>query len=1039
MLRRVFVVVVAGFLAAVLSVPVDAQVTSASIEGTVKDGSGGVLPGVVVTVKDTETNSMRTSVTDATGTYHVTNLVPGTYEVVGELPGFKRFMLSKIPLSVGQALVVVMTLELGELSQEVTVTGDAMLLETKSASLSGLVEGGTVRTLPLNGRSYDQLALLTPGVTSYNLGGQNVQNGAGLKMSISGARPESIYFMLDGTNILDHSNFTPGSAAGNNLGVDAIREFRVFSHNYSAEVGVRGGGAVSVISRSGTNQFHGSGFEFLRNSAMDARNFFDPISGPPAFQRNQFGFNFGGPLLSDKTQFFTNIEWLRQQLGRSLIAVVPTDLARQGILPTATVTVSPLIKPYLSLYPLPNGRDFGDGTGEYRDSVNQPTHENFGMLRVDHRLSTKDNMFVRYTGDRATVTGPAADLARYLAISENTSHFFTIQETHIFKQNLLNEARFAFNRTSPAEDAAALPAIDPALKFYDSAPNVGQLTFSLGKGTDIGAAISSVGIGGNAPRTFGQNIFQFTDSLSQQLGRHSLRYGVDVQLLHINGQLNENPNGSYSFSSLSNFLRAIPSGMNALAPGSDTIRHYQQLMMGSYIQDDFELRSNLTVNIGLRHEFTTIPSEADGKIANLLNVTDAAPTRGVFWTTNNSLKDFAPRGGIAWDPFGNQRTSVRAGAGVFYSQVIGRNWYTYALRQTLFSGFATDPSAPFPHPFINGVKQILQQNDRTDPNLKTPTMAHFNLTIQQQLAKNMMFEIGYVGSRGYNLLRNSEGNIKIPTVQADGTLFYPTNAPFTNPNFGSIFTLTSDAHSWYDSLQTRISKQYSSGLQFQASYTWAKSIDEASTLQRGQGNNSPSFTMIPNRPDLDKGLSSFDVRHTFAFNLMYDVPHANVGQVAGSILNGWQIGGIVRAQSGTPFDAETGVNQSRDGAQTIADRPNLKPGASNNPIIGDPNHWFDATVFEFPIAGTYGNVGRNTLTGPGLFTVDALLVREVKLKGSSRLSFRAEVFNLLNRANFGLPRNKLFNATGQIPATIGLITTTATSSRQAQLGLKLTF
>jgi len=966
------------------------------------------------------------------------NLAPGTYEFKAELPGFKRLVVRGIRLSVGQDAVFAVTLELGEIHEQVTVAGDVPLIDTKSASLSGLVAGETVRTLPLNGRSFDQLVLLNPGVTSYDYGGQNVQTGSGQKMSISGARPESIYFLLDGTNVLDHSDFTPGSAAGNNLGVEAIREFRVFTHNYSAEIGVRSGGAVSVISQSGTNQYHGSAFEFVRNSAFDARNFFDRTTSPPSFQRNQFGFSLGGPIVRQKTHFFTNFEWLRQRLRRTLIAIVPTADARQGRLPTLTVRVNDSVVPYLSLYPLPNGRDLGDGTGEYYDTYKEPTNENYAMGRVDHTISTNDTVFLRYTWDNASVVSPQGDLARYLTIAKSRNGFFTVQETHIFGPNLLNEFRVAFNRTEPREDVKADPPLDPSLKFYDTAPNVGQLTFASGQGR-VTAPISSVGIGGDAPRVFQQKIFQFTDNLSQELSRHLLHYGVDIQLLHINGLLNQIPSGQYSFSSLANLLRAMPSGLVALAPGSDVTRRFRQTMAGSYVQDDLKLRRNLTLNLGLRHEFTTIPNEADGKISNLLKVTDPVPTRGVLLTTNNSLRDLAPRVGFAWAPWSNQSTSVRGGIGVFYSQVIGRNWYNYALRSTLFTWFLNDRAAPFPHPFINGVNTNLAQNDRIDPNLKTPTLYHFNLAIQRQIARDTMIEVGYVGTHGRNLLRNYEGNTRIPRVFADGTIFYPPDAPFTNPNFGSIFTLVSDAHSWYESMQARVSRQLSGGLQFLASYTFAKSIDEASTLERGQGQNSPAFTQIPSRPDLDKGLSSFDVRHAFSLNFHYDIPRLTLPTVARAIINGWQIGGIIRMQSGTPFDAETGFNRSGDGARTIADRPNLKAGSTNNPILGDPNRWFDATVFELPPPGFYGNVGRNSITGPDLKTVDALFAKNFRLAEKSHLLFRAEVFNLLNRANFGLPRNKIFNSQGQILGSAGLITSTITSSREIQFALKLTF
>jgi hypothetical protein len=276
-------------------------------------------------------------------------------------------------------------------------------------------------------------------------------------------------------------------------------------------------------------------------------------------------------------------------------------------------------------------------------------------------------------------------------------------------------------------------------------------------------------------------------------------------------------------------------------------------------------------------------------------------------------------------------------------------------------------------------------------------------------------------------------------VQPGGTLFYPPGAPFTNPNFGSIFTLASDAHSWYDSIQGRVSRPLSRGLQFLASYTFGKSLDEASTLERGQGQNSPAFTQIPSRPDLDKGRSSFDVRHALSLNFAYDLPRLALPPAAGAIVNGWQIGGILRMQSGMPIDAETGFNQSNDGSRTIADRPNLKPGATSYPILGDPQQWFDTSVFQLPPAGTYGNAGRNTIEGPDLGTLDALLAKDFQVEGKVHLLFRAEAFNLLNHANFGLPRNKIFNSQEQLVGSAGRITNTTTSSRQMQLALRLEF
>ena len=1014
-----------------------AQVTTAAIRGSVKDTSGGVLPGVSVNVTHMDTGFVRTVTSDAAGHFDVQSLAPGRYRIAAELSGFRRYVRSDVGLSVGQNVTLAVSMEMGQLAEEVIVTGEVPLVDTSSGALSGLVQGETVRTLPLNGRSFDQLALLNPGVTAYVAGGQNVQNGPGVKMSISGARPESVYFMLDGTNILDHSNFTPGSAAGNNLGVDGIQEFRVFSHNYSAELGVRAGGAVSVITRSGSNDFHGSLFGFHRNDSLDSPNFFD-TAGMPEFERNQFGFSLGGPIVRQKAFFFMNLEWLRETLGRTLIAVVPTAAARQGILPTFQVNVNPVVRPYLDLYPLPNGRDFGDGTAEFVDTFSQPTNENYRLLRVDFNLTKRDTLFVRYTSDDATITSPQENLARFVNLLRSKSQFFTIQETHIFSQRLLNEFRFALNQTQPEEAAEARPGLDPALRFFDHAPTVGQLTFSAGRGSTDGAAISSVGVGGNAPRVFEQEIYQFSDTMTYQRGRHALKFGADLQFIRINGLLNEDTNGQFSFSGFVNLLRGQPASMLAPAPGSDNNRKFRQTLFGSFIQDDFRIKDNLTVNLGLRHEFITMPNEADGKVSNLVNVTDPAPTIGFVYHRNNSLKNFGPRVGFAWDPWKAGKTSIRGGAGVFYSQVMGRNFYPYLLRQTPFSFFATDVNPPFPNPFVNGVKSNLQQNDRLDPDMKTPTMYHYNLTFQRQLGQSMVAEVGYVGSRGVNLLRNYEANTRVPEVQSDGRLFFPAGAPPINPNFGPIFTVTSDAHSWYDSLQTRLARRSANGLSFQLSYTWAKSIDEASHLQRGQGRNTPSFTQNPFDPSADKGLSSFHVAHAFSAHFSYDVPRFN--GLTGVLLSGWQLGGIARFQTGNPFTAETGFNRSRDGNLAgLADRPNIRPGADPNPVLGGADRYFDPNVFELPPPGYYGNVGRNTIIGPGFQVVDVMLGRDFPVRGRVRLAVRGEVFNVFDHVNLGLPRNRIFNAQGTIPGSTGRISATASSARQGQLGLKVTF
>lgn len=1018
-----------------------AQSITATVRGLVTDSSGGVLPKAAISVRQVETGFARTVETDNSGKYEVSNLPPGTYEISAELAGFKRFVRKGITLSTGQESPIPIAMEVGEVNQQVVVTADAPLVDTTTAAVSGLVDKEAISEMPLNGRSFDQLAILNPGVTRYYNGGQNAQNGNGIKMSISGARPESTYFMLDGTNILDHSNFTPGSAAGNNLGVDAIREFRVFTHSYPAETGFRGGGAVSIVTRSGSNEFHGSAFEFVRNDNLDTRNFFDR-GRPPEFKRNQFGFNLGGHIVRDKTFYFGAAEWLRERLGRTLRAVVPTAATRQGILPTFTVAVLPAVRPYLDLYPLPNGRDFGDGTGEYASDFSQPTNEAYFMTRIDHQFSSNDRLFGRFTFDNTTITIPAADLARFVTLSKSRNQFATAQQTHIFGPSAINEIRVAFNRTNPGQDGAGVPEPDRNLRFFPAASHVGELNFSPGRGPADGAAISAVGVGGNVPRLFTQNIIQIADSVSHRVRGHSLKYGTDIQRIQLNGILWEDTNGAYSFTGLVNLLRGTPATLQAPGPGSDFVRGFRQWLVGNYIQDEFQLKPNLTLNLGWRHEFTNQPTEVNGKIANLVNVMDAKPRKGPMLSENNSLRNFEPRFGFAWDPMSNGKMAITGGVGIFHSEVLGRNWYVYGLRQSPWSFLVFLNNPTFPNPFGSGANITTKdlQNDRIQPDLKTPTMYHYNVTLRNQISRDFALEIAYVGSKGIHLLRTFESNTPVPQILADGRLFYLPGSPRRNPNFGPIGTLASDAQSVYNALQAKVSKQYSRGLRFQATYSYSRSIDDASHLQNGQGNNSAAFSQNSSDRKSERGLSAFNISQALTLNFTYTIARAqSLKGIASALLNDWTFGGLFNATSGVPIDALTGFSRSGDLSNSVADRPDLKPGKSNNPVLGGPDRYFDPNVFSLPAAGFYGNVGRNTIIGPGLTTVDFTFSKQFRVRENHHLDYRFEAFNLLNHANFSLPRNRIFNAQGAIPGAVGRITATVTSSRQIQMSLRYTF
>ena len=432
----------------------------------------------------------------------------------------------------------------------------------------------------------------------------------------------------------------------------------------------------------------------------------------------------------------------------------------------------------------------------------------------------------------------------------------------------------------------------------------------------------------------------------------------------------------------------------------------------------------------------------NGKIANLVNVLDSKPRIGPMLSENNSLRNFEPRFGFAWDPLSNGKMAITGGVGVFHSEVIGRNWYVYALRQSPWSFLVFLNNPNFPNPFA-GVANITTkdlQNDRIEPDLKTPTMYHYNVNLRSQISRDFAFEIAYVGSRGIHLLRTFESNTPFPRVLPDGRLFYAPGSPRRNPNFGPIGTLASDSQSVYNSLQTKVSKQYSRGLRFQATYSFSRSIDDASHLQNGQGNNSAAFSQNPTDRKSDRGLSAFNISQAFTLNFSYSIPRAqSLKGIASALRNDWTFGGLLNANSGISIDALTGFSRSGDLSNSVADRPDLKPGMSNNPVLGGPDRYFDPTVFSLPAAGFYGNAGRNTIIGPGLFTVDFTLAKQLPVRENHHLDFRFEAFNLLNHANFSIPRNRIFNAQGAIPGSVGRITATVTSSRQIQMSLRYTF
>jgi hypothetical protein len=1071
-------------LTALLAIQSQGQTTNGTILGIVSDRSAARLPGATVKITNLETAISRTMKSDEEGRYRAVNLEPGNYEVHAELTGFRTAVRRGIQLTVAAEVVVDLTLSVGEVTEQVVVTGEAPLVETTSAALSGLVDDKKIRDLPLNGRSFDQLAFLQPGVTPYYRGRHETDQGEGTKFSVSGSRVDSNSFLLDGTNINDQSNNTPGSAAGELLGVEMLREFRVLTGTYSAEYGRYSGGVITAVTKSGTNQLHGDVFEFLRNSALDARNFFDYPVGIriPPFKRNQFGGTIGGPIRRDRTFLFVGYEGLRERKGLSNLAFVPNADAHRGILPcpktrpaagftgfqgpcnnAGTLTyaspINPSVQPFLDLYPLPNGADLGNGTAQLFSNPNRPIREDYTTVRGDHNFSNSDSLFARYTFDRATLSNPPA----YPTVTSDSitkAQYVTLEEKKILSPRVLNAVRVGFNRSYSNQFTRPLFNVTPDLLFVPG-QQLGLITFR-------GAGINEYpGLQGY-PRTFGHNVWQLSDDVTVSRGSHSLKMGMLYERTQSNATLSRVYGGQYFFNTLDDFFAARAAEFSADIPGSDNVRGWRQNLFGFYLQDDFQVRSNLTLNLGLRYEFTTVPTEAHGKISNFRNpLTATAPTLGDPWF-QGSYKDFGPRLGFSWDPWSKGKTAIRGGFGMYFDHLVAQPLNRAMSRIPPYSVTAQLKGAAFPRvdsslltapPLTDVVSYGVQFE------MKDPTKIGYSLSIQQEIAPQTAITVAYVGSHSYHQLNGNNGNNALPQILPDGRKFFAPNLPRRNPNIGQLqFWVTPEGSALYNSLQVGLNRRFRGGLQLQGSYTYSKFNDNADGVF---GRYIDVGGTVPQDPDdwrADWGLSSADIRNYFSLNYTYDLPFVrNLAGVRGKFLSGWQINGILTLANGTPNNILTGFNRSRNLATggNIDDRPNLLqdyvgknltkgvsagcPGVPPGARLGTPDLYFDPCAFGLPEEGFYGNLGRNTIIGPGLVNFDFAAVKNTRILENKNIEFRAEFFNLFNRANFGRPGPpvesiRVFrDPSGARVPNAAAIQKTLTDSRQVQFGLKITF
>jgi hypothetical protein len=1036
---RAFILTVLA--AALWSGSAGAQTTS-TIAGRITDQNGGVLPGVAVTARDSGTGFTRTVTTGVEGRFTLASLPVGVYRLTAELQGFRTAVLD-VRTTVGETVELTMVLPVGGVVEQVTITADASPVNTRTSELSYLVAGEAVEKLPLNGRNYTDLALLQPGVIAFphRDGGSAVAHGLG--MSINGQDPRSNVYLLDGTLLNDMTNGPAGSAAGTALGMETVREFRVETNAYTAEFGRSSGGQISVVTKSGTNEFSGSGYEFHRNDAFDARNFFDPAGEKPDFRRNQFGATAGGPLRTDRAFFFFGYEGLRETLGKTVSTTVPDDNARNGLLPVGgvltPVSINSAVLPFLQEYPRANGPSFGDGTAAFTFPFEQRLDQDFVQGRIDYNLGSAHQFFGRYTFDDAGQFLPT-DYPQFPRTFVSRNQFFTGEYRRIVSDRTLSTSRIGFSRTRIGQlvEANTGTSLSPFVPGRDLTGNI-----------DVGG-LRRFGPQSSANLRLVQNVFSFSQDVVHTRERHLFKFGALAERFQMNMVNPTFSLGTFTFPSLRTFLQNTPTQFIGLGPTGAIDRYWRFTLFGFYAQDEFTITPRLTLNAGLRYEFTTMPEDIYGRDSALPDpLTDREPVSGQLYQ-NPTYTNLSPRAGFAWDVTGDGKTSVRGGYGLYFNTNSYQNLIVTVTNPPATPRFIiTNPTFPQPD-FARGVGNSIRP---VQWDLENPRVHVWNANVQREVWRDGVLTLGYAGSRGRHLLRSGDINTARPTGELNGTPFIAAGTPRPNTAFGVIEQKSSDGDSWYRALIVEM-RQRVGDLTLQSSYTLSRSEDttQASTFFSDATNGTTSA--FPEYvSDYNKGPSDFDATHNWVANFTWELPFArNLNGVAGAVLDGWRVSGIYSYRSGSPLTVFIQANRSRSlwgpsrGPGIGQDRPSWAPGRNaDNAIVGTPEQWIDPAAFVVQPAGTFGNTRRGELRGPDLRTVDLSLTKLVpwaRLAGGGSLEFRVEAFNVLNRANFGVPSLTVYpgQADNEQPfASFGRIFNTVTSSRQIQVGLRVAF
>ncbi len=1040
-----------------------AQGATAAILGTVTDSSGAAITEASVQVKNLGTGATQATITNTQGRFNLPDLAVGDYEVQASKAGFSTVIHKGITITVSSQAVVDFSLPVGQQTQTVTVQGEASQVETTNASVSTSVTTQQIVELPLNGRNFEQLIVMAPGVQQINAFTPSGFQGRAPEYSVAGSRPTGQAILLDDESLQNFWNKGMGSVTGSSLGVEAIGEFATLTNTYSAQFGGNGG-VINAVSRSGTNGYHGSAYDFLRNSALDARNTFAAIN--PPFRQNQFGGSLGGPIKKDKLFFFGNYEGIRRALGETQIANVPACnipgvCAPSTSLPSASQQA---LTDLLKLYPTPDpGTVPGNCTpaafnciGRSVQNANQLAHENYALGRFDYNLSAKDSILGRYVIDKTDFTEPFGGggfggnqgIPKWPESDESQAHFSTLEWRRVLSPTIVNVARTHYSRTSTNAFTAGET---PALNLF---PGTGRQDATI---TVQGLS----GIGGALQLPFNevQNRFTEGDDITWTHGAHTVRLGASISRLQTNTYMPFRQGSMWVFAGLPGLLSGsalalsytpvtLPNGQPSYAN-----RDFRDWEFAPYVQDDWRISAKLTLNLGLRWEFLTNPVDQHNDLYAITNFATATQFTNVphILSSNPNTRNLAPRVGFAYDPFADHKTSIRGGFGMFYSPFLPPDYAPAYWDQPPYTTYSAGLSVNIPATYPN-IPAPLRTVLTSSPgfnwlNHNTPYVMQYNLNVQREIVANTVLTVGYVGSRGIHLLTEREDNPQSITTDAAGVQHFGTVTPAgtlvgnprLNPNLGSFPDMIPTTMLRYNSLQTTLSHRFSHQFSAQIAYTYSRCIDDGAYGLGSFTSNAPALWTNPYNQNPDKARCSYDLTHVLSVNGLWQLPLRG-----NKLIEGWQLSGILRSSSGPPFTVNDGVDASGLGVTSV--RPNLVPGCDH--FVGKPSQWFNPNCFALQPLGTLGNLGRDTEIGPGLNDTDLAVTKDTRIREQFKIQFRAEFFNIFNHTNYAVPGQQNANASlftaiangqGVRNPNAGRITQIVGTPRQIQFGLKAVF